>query len=294
MDAEALVGRVEELTAQLDTIGDPFAQSCAEELVGALMQLYGEGLERIFEAVDEAGTPALRERLVDDGVVASLMLIHGLYPVPLEARVREALDSVRPYMETHGGDVELLRIVDDVAYLRLEGHCRGCAASASTLELGIKQALAEAAPDLQGIEVEGVMEPAQHGPPGAPPLVELPIVHANGNGNGRAAAPPPRGWLTVPGLDRLGPGAIADVSIDDVELMVANVDGDLLAYRNACAACGARLDDGRLEGATLSCAACSHSFELRLAGRSTEGTGLQLAPVPLLREGGDVRVAVAA
>ncbi len=72
------------------------------------MQLYGEGLERIFDAVAEDGSDALRARLVDDGVVASLMLIHGLYPVTLETRVREALDSVRPYMETHGGDVELL------------------------------------------------------------------------------------------------------------------------------------------------------------------------------------------
>ena len=153
MDTEALVGRVEELTAQLETIGDPFAQSLAEELVGALMQLYGEGLERIMDAVGEEGSAGLRERLVDDGVVASLMLIHGLYPVDLETRVREALDSVRPYMETHGGDVELLGIVDGVARLRLEGSCHGCAASASTLELGIEKALQEAAPDLQGLSL---------------------------------------------------------------------------------------------------------------------------------------------
>ncbi|MGH2969719.1 MAG: hypothetical protein ACRDK0_11745, partial [Solirubrobacteraceae bacterium] len=73
MDAEALVGRVEELTAQLEQIGDPFARACSEELVGALMQLYGEGLERIVAAVDEDGSDALRRRLVDDGVVASLM-----------------------------------------------------------------------------------------------------------------------------------------------------------------------------------------------------------------------------
>ena len=156
MDAEALVGRVEELTAQLGTIGDPFAQASAEELIGALMELYGEGLERIVDAVAEDGSDALRARLVDDGVVASLLLIHGLYPVDLETRVREALDSVRPYMETHGGNVELLGIEDGVAQLRLEGSCHGCGASASTLELGIKQALEEAAPDLVGIEVEGV------------------------------------------------------------------------------------------------------------------------------------------
>jgi Fe-S cluster biogenesis protein NfuA len=150
------IGRLEELTAGLDAAG--------EELAGALMELYGEGLERIMEAVDGE----TRARLAEDGVVASLLLMHGLYPVPLEDRVREALDSVRPYMESHGGNVELLGISDGVARIRLEGHCVGCAASASTLELGIRQALEAIAPDLEGLEVEGVLdEPTHAAPPGA-------------------------------------------------------------------------------------------------------------------------------
>ena len=157
-EPEALVARVEELTAQLEQIGDPLARA-AEELAGALMDLYGEGLERIFDAIAEEGSEALRERLTEDGVVASLMLIHDLYPVPLEERVQEALDSVRPYMESHGGNVELLGIEDGVARLRLEGSCNGCAASASTLELAVEQALQATAPDLEGIDVEGVVEP---------------------------------------------------------------------------------------------------------------------------------------
>ena len=74
MDTEALLARVGELTAQLDEAG--------EELAGALMELYGEGLERIMAAVDDEHA---RARLADDGVVASLLLMHGLYPVPLEA-----------------------------------------------------------------------------------------------------------------------------------------------------------------------------------------------------------------
>ena len=121
-DPEALVARVEELTAQVEPGG------VAEQLAGALMDLYGEGLERIFDAIGEDGSAALRERLVADGVVASLMLIHDLYPVPLEERVAEALDSVRPYLESHGGDVELLGIEGGVARLRLQGSCNGCAA----------------------------------------------------------------------------------------------------------------------------------------------------------------------
>jgi Fe-S cluster biogenesis protein NfuA/nitrite reductase/ring-hydroxylating ferredoxin subunit len=276
---DALVGRVEELTAQLESIGDPFAQSCAEELVGALMGLYGEGLERIFEALEEEGaaTAAVRERLVADGVVGSLLLIHGMYPVDLETRVREALESVRPYMESHGGDVELLGIEDGVARLRLVGSCDGCPASASTMELAIEQALEESAPDLQGIDVEGVRAG-----------YELPIVNGN-------APPPASGWLTVDGIARLAPGALAAVPVGGVGLVVANVNGDLLAYRNACAGCGARLEHAELTGGTLRCLQCARGFELPLAGRCVDEAGLQLEPVPLLREDdGRVRVALAA
>jgi Fe-S cluster biogenesis protein NfuA len=162
MDTETLVGRVEELSAKLDDAG--------EELVGSLMQLYGEGLERMMSVADDE----TRARFADDGVIASLLLMHGLYPVPLETRVREALDSVRPYMESHGGNVELLEVADGVARIRLEGHCRGCSASASTLELGIRQALETHAPDLEGLAVSGTLEEPTHGPP--PGAILLPMA----------------------------------------------------------------------------------------------------------------------
>jgi Fe-S cluster biogenesis protein NfuA/nitrite reductase/ring-hydroxylating ferredoxin subunit len=271
-DPEALVARVEELTAQLEQIGDPFARAAAEELAGALMELYGEGLERIFAAIAEDGSDGLRDRLVDDGVVASLMLIHDLYPVPLEQRVQEGLDSVRPYMESHGGNVELLGIENGIARLRLEGSCNGCAASASTLELAVEQALQATAPDLEGIDVEGVVEP----PVGA---FELPMV-----GGGA----PVSGWQALDGFVPPAPGALATAS----SLVIANVAGDLLAYRNRCAGCGGALDHGDLSGGTLVCPTCRREFDLPRAGRSDE-EGVQLSPVPLLREGDTVRVAVA-
>ena len=285
-DPDALVGRVEELTAQLESIGDPFAQSCAEELVGALMGLYGEGLQRIFEALAEEGaaTAAVRERLVADGVVGSLLLIHGMYPVDLETRVREALESVRPYMESHGGNVELLGIEDGVARLRLVGSCDGCPASASTMELAIEQALEEAAPDLAGIDVEGVTTPLPSPAPAAGGF-ELPLTNGNA---------PQSGWLAVDGIARLAPGALVAVPVGGVGLVVANVAGDLLAYRNACAGCGARLEHAELTGGTLRCLQCARGYELPLAGRCVDEPGLQLEPVPLLREDGAVRVALAA
>ena len=76
---EELVGRVQELTAEAEALPDPHAREVADDLAAAVVQLYGEGLERIFAALD----PDVRARLAQDGVVASLMLIHGLYPVEL-------------------------------------------------------------------------------------------------------------------------------------------------------------------------------------------------------------------
>jgi Fe-S cluster biogenesis protein NfuA len=174
---EELVGRVQELLGSLDEIADPVAQSRVQELIGTVLELYGAGLERILGILEDAGDPALpiRNALLDDGIVASLLLIHGLYPISLEERVTQALDSMRPFLASHGGNVELVSVEEGVARLRLQGSCDGCPSSAATLEHALKEAIEEAAPDLLGLEVEGVVgleEKAADGPPG----LSLPMV----------------------------------------------------------------------------------------------------------------------
>ena len=174
---EELVERVQELLGSLDEIADPVAQARVQELVGTVLELYGAGLERILGILQDAGDPALpiRDALLDDGIVASLLLIHGLYPVPLEERVMQALDSMRPFLASHGGNVELVSVEEGVARLRLQGSCNGCPSSAATLENALKEAIEEAAPDLLGLEVEGVVgleEKESDGPPG----LSLPMV----------------------------------------------------------------------------------------------------------------------
>ena len=279
--SERLIERVQELTEQLEEVQDFQARAVADELVSSVMALYGEGLERIFAQLgdDDATVPQVRDRLVGDGVVASLMLIHGLYPVSLETRIGEALDSVRPYMESHGGDVELVELVDGVAKLRLVGHCKGCPASEATLELAIKKALEEAAPDLEGLEVQGVVEPPAPPPPAGG--LELPVV--------QSGVP---AWTDLEAATPAS-GATASMTVAGADLLVANVGGTLLAYRNTCGWCQAPLDGAPMTpGGTLTCSSCERRFELRRAGRSPDDDGLQIAPVPLLRGEGRVRVAV--
>ena len=187
---EELVERVQELLGSLDEIADPVAQNRVQELVGAVLELYGAGLERILGVLADAGEPALpiRDALLDDGIVASLLLIHGLYPITLEERVMQGLENIRPFLAGHGGNVELVSVEHGVARLRLQGSCDGCPASASTLENALREAIDEVAPDLLGLEVEGVVgldDQAAEGPAG----LSLPMVQVGGPSLPMADAP---------------------------------------------------------------------------------------------------------
>jgi len=288
LHSERHLARVQELTEALEGLEDRHAREVAEDLVGAIVELYGEGLARVVDCLHAAGAAGqeIHEQLVQDGVVASLLLIHDLYPIDLETRVREALATVRPYMESHGGDVELLDLQDGIARLRLVGHCEGCPASAATLELAIKEAIDEAAPDLEGLEVEGVA-PARRPPGPSPGLLQIQMP------NGDAPAPTPT-WMALDSVADVAPGELRTVTVRGAELIVANVDGTLLAYRSACAGCDAGLGDATLSGEILTCARCGRGFDLPRAGRALGSDPAQLEPVPLLRRAGaGVEVALA-
>ncbi len=282
------MARVQELTERLAQLPDPAARESADELVSAVLELYGEGLERIFAAIDEAGETGaeVKEQLQNDGLVASLMLIHDLYPVPLSERVREALESVRPYMESHGGNVELLEMKDGTARISLEGSCKTCPASTSTLELAIKQALDEAAPDLEALIVEGAesMQPMVSGS-----ATELPVLQV---APGEAGVQP--SWFELAGAEHVVEGEVRAMEVAGVPLVVARIEGGLLAYRDSCAGCESPVHDGELSDGTLTCPACSRNFHLPRAGRSLDDDRLQLEPVPLLGGPEGTRVALAA
>lgn len=303
---ETLFARVQELQERLDGYPAGPSRDLGGELVAAIVDMYGVGLSRIVETVSEL-EPAVRDKLAQqlggDPVVSTLLLIHDLHPVPLEGRVAQALDSVRPYMESHGGNVELLSVRDGVARIHLRGSCSDCSASSVTLELAIKRALEEAAPDLLGLEVEGVA-PAMTG--SALPMVtgstgsELPVVMSGpGAPSTRSAAGmesnrPAPAWVELDTALTPELGALAGVTAGGGELVVANVQGTLLAYRDRCAACGEPLHDGELTEGALACPSCQRSFFLPRAGRSLDDEQLQLEPVPLLHEQGRVKVAVGA
>jgi nitrite reductase/ring-hydroxylating ferredoxin subunit len=119
---------------------------------------------------------------------------------------------------------------------------------------------------------------------------ELPLVHAGGGALPLADEHPPR-WVSLEEFHSLDRGELRTLTVEGVELLLANVGGSLLAYRDTCASCGGPLHDGELIGNMLRCPGCLVEFDLPRAGRAAGGEPLQLTPVPLLETGG-LRVAV--
>ncbi|HSO93585.1 MAG TPA: NifU family protein [Candidatus Dormibacteraeota bacterium] len=291
--------RLESLVQEIDSLPAGRARDTAVEIVQELMDLHGSGLERMLELIHESkeGGQPMIERLAADPEVSGLLLLHDLHPAPLEERVMKALASVRPYLETHGGNVELLRLGDDgVAHLRLEGSCHGCASSAVTLELAIEQALNEAAPDLSGIEVEGVVENKPRAMP--PGFIPLQAVGPRPNGakpNGVHAAPSAPSWQPLSGLTGMEDGELRTVDVAGTETIVCRLGPSLLAYENRCPGCAFPLGDALIDGTTLTCPHCSRRFDLVHAGRAVDDPSLHLQPLPILHDvGGEARIAIPA
>ena len=150
---DATVQLVETLLEELGK-ADPGSRDSAEELVRSLMQLYGGALGRIMEILREVGPEGVTVRLAEDKLLGSLLLLHGLHPVDAETRVRRALHRLERGLESH--QLELTKIEDGVAHVKV---VRGGGAShpPASLAESIERALAECAPDLAGVEVEGLM-----------------------------------------------------------------------------------------------------------------------------------------
>ena len=190
-------------------------------------------------------------------------------------------------MESHGGNVELLEMKDGTARISLEGSCKTCPASTSTLELAIKQALDEAAPDLEALIVEGAenMQPMISGS-----ATELPVLQV---APGEAGVQP--NWFALTGAEHIVEG---------------EVRGGRGRRRAACGRAG-RGRPARLQGrvrrvrcrrsmtaswrtARSPAPSAPRNYHLPRAGRSLDDDRLQLEPVPLLGGPEGTRVALAA
>jgi Fe-S cluster biogenesis protein NfuA/nitrite reductase/ring-hydroxylating ferredoxin subunit len=291
-DVQRRIESIEGLVREIEKVSDPAVQSLSKQLVQSLMDLHGMGLERMLEITHHSGAGG--QKIIDDmgrdELVSSLLLLYGLHPLDLETRVVQALEKSRPYLKSHGGNVELVSVNEAGAVtLKLQGSCHSCPSSAVTLQSTVEQAIYDAAPDVTSIMVEGVVaEPAVAG--GFISLASLEASgNAHGSGNGSATQTE---WEDVFGLDALPQGILRKQDVAGEPVLFCQLNEDLYAYGITCPGCGQPLEGGHLENAILACPICLQKYDLVHAGRAVDISPLHLQPIPLLRENGRAKVAV--
>ena len=275
---EELAARVDDAVAALEGL-DPAARTVAEELKEAVEAIHRAGLVTMVRAMRaDDGARAVLFELIDDPAVRLLLSLHGIIrPDPI-THAGQVLDSVRPQLHSHGGDVSLVGIEDGTAFVRLEGACNGCSMSSVTLRNLVEEALVQGVPSINTVEVVAA-EPT-------PTLIPLESLRIGRD-------PSAEGWI------RLGPAA--GISVDDlsthtlngVSVLVVNLGQRLSAYRNECAHEGLPLDNAVLDvgNGTLTCPWHGFCFDAG-SGECLSAPGAQLEALPLRVDDGDVWVRV--
>ena len=264
---EQLAGAVDAGIRALDEL-DPDARRAATDLKDAVEAFHRPALVHLVRTLraDPAGKELLFQ-LVDEPSVRAVFALHGIIRADPLTRANQALDRVRPYLQSHGGDVELVAIEGSIATVRLHGACNGCSMSAQTLREGVERALVEEVDEIEGIEVEE----------DAPTTAFIPL----GSVGRRPAAD--AGWVAGPAVSGIDNGAMArfDVDVDGTShsFVVTNVDHRFAVFRNECVHQGMTLDGGEMADRVLTCPWHGFRFDAS-TGECISAPGAQLQGVP--------------
>jgi Fe-S cluster biogenesis protein NfuA/nitrite reductase/ring-hydroxylating ferredoxin subunit len=281
-DLSAVGERIEVLLESSSSAGVVHRER-AEELVGLVTDLYGRGIERIFEILHERGQLGddTLAALTADELVSSLLVVHDLHPYSVEQRVEDALEKVRPYLGSHGGNVELLGIDElGVVQLRLLGSCDGCPSSSVTLQLAVEGAIEAAAPEIAGIEVETPLPDtvARHS------LISVDALRSRLD---KRPGPADVEWVGVAELADLAPGQLVGLSLSGLNVFGCRDGADVFVYCDVCPACAGSFAGAAMREAVpgvpaVRCPTCARDYDIRRAGAEAHGGHGHLDPLPTL------------
>jgi Fe-S cluster biogenesis protein NfuA len=184
------VKRLGELVSQFDQMPDSPQKTAGRELMQLLMDVQGQGLERMMEIIFESGEPgsALIDQLGKDEIAGGLLLLYSLHPDALETRVHTALDRIRPRLRKLSCAIGLVSIDAGTVRVRLTKSGHSCGSSTNELRGLVENGLYEAAPDITALEILGLEEPSSAGFVALESLVANTMVGAAAGGH-----PVPRG-----------------------------------------------------------------------------------------------------
>jgi Fe-S cluster biogenesis protein NfuA len=159
------VKRLSELVTQFDQMPDGPQKTAGKELIQLLMDVHGQGVERMMEIVfesREAGS-ALIDQLGKDEIAGGLLLLYSLHPDALETRVHTALERIRPRLRKLSCAIDLVSIDEGAVRVRLTKSGHSCGSSTKELRGLVENGVYELAPDITALEILGLEEPPSAG-----------------------------------------------------------------------------------------------------------------------------------
>lgn len=232
---------------------DEQQQSTVQALKAAIDAINKETLTRLIRALksEPAALSTLKGALSDD-VVYSVLRYHELVKPSLHERLEDALDSVRPYLASHGGNVEIVKVEPpDKVTIRLLGSCDGCPAAGLTLSAGVEKAIKEYCPEITDIVK------AKGGPTATPPPSEQTLHFVSPFANAAD-----QGWVRAAKIDEIPEGDIKCMDLDGHSLLFSRIDQRVTCFENACSHLGMPMDTGSVANGIITCP--HHQFEYSL------------------------------
>lgn len=152
------IQRIGGLVHEIEEFADPASRAKAKELMQSVMDLHGNGLERVMEIIFQAGDPGIRiiDELGRDPLVGSLLVLYGMHPETLESRVTRAVEALAVELHKKSCSVELLRINAGEVRMRVSTGPHTCGSTTSQLRSQVEEAIYGAAPDVASLIVEGL------------------------------------------------------------------------------------------------------------------------------------------
>lgn len=252
-----------DISALEDLANDwPDAQKNAAHARGeAIDALNATAFRRLIKSLQEVpGFGEAMKSAASDEVVYTVLRRHGILKPTLYERVEDALESIRPMLASHGGDVELVKVELPKVVVRFLGACDGCPASALTFYSGVKTAIQTHVPE----------------------ATEIQQVKGMGGGEGVQFVSPfasfqKDGWTETINIKDLPRGTTQTLDVDGESVLLSRFGDKITAFRNACAHMGLRLDDGVIDEGLITCP--FHGFQYSLeSGECLTAPEVQLQP----------------
>lgn len=171
--------RVGELADELLSHPDRKVRDETEEMLDWIDVFHREGLGRLVELIRGWRGEIFLESVARDDIAGTFLATYDLGVGPTtdttaEDAVAEALEEIRPFVESHGGTIVVDTVVDGVVKVQMLGSCDGCPSSTATLTGGVERALREHWPNFRRLEVvDPKAEQAAPEPAAGPEPVQL-------------------------------------------------------------------------------------------------------------------------